>query len=70
MIPIPAAARGGQHLVQWLAPERVEDDLHGRHAGPGDRGQGLLAGLDADPVGGYALLGHELIQGVKTASRE
>ena len=57
MMPTPAACGGGQHLIQRLAPERVQDDLHAGHAGPGDRGQGLGAGLDADPVGGDALLG-------------
>src|SRR6185312_11859844 len=35
--------RGRQHLIQWLESERVQDDLHGSDAGPGDRRERLVA---------------------------
>ena len=44
--------RGGrtEHVVQRLAPERVQDDLHGGRAAARHRGQSLVAGLDTHPV--------------------
>ncbi|QAY73036.1 MFS transporter [Agromyces protaetiae] len=41
---------GGQHLVERLQAEGVEDDLHGRDVRPGDREERLLDGLDAHAV--------------------
>src|SRR3712207_7787431 len=40
----------GQHALERLLAERVQDDLHTRHARPGDRGERLLDGLDAHAV--------------------
>ncbi len=56
---------GREHLAQGLHAERVEDDLHARHARPGDRGQRLLAGLDADAVRGDPLLLDQGVEGVE-----
>ncbi len=60
--PDPGGPGGGQHLVQRLTPECVEDDLHAGHGGPGDCGQCLVAGFHADPVRGDALLGYQRVQ--------
>src|SRR5690606_9715975 len=61
----PGPAGGGQHLVQRLEAEGVEDDLHAGHVGAADRGQRLLAGLHADAVGGDPLLFDQVVQGVE-----
>ena len=49
---MPTAVRDGrtEHVVERLASERVQDDLHRGGAAAGHRGQGLVAGLDAHPV--------------------
>ena len=39
----------GQHLVEGLQPERIEDDLHVRHVRPRDRGERLRARLPTTP---------------------
>ena len=65
MIPTPASPRGGQHLVERLQPERVEDDLHGRHVRPRDRGERLLDLLHAHAVGRDRPLVHEGVERVE-----
>ena len=64
MIPTPSAAASGQHLLQRLAAEHVEDDLHGGDVRPDDRLERLVDGLDGHPVGGDAALVDEHVEGV------
>jgi hypothetical protein len=63
--PDPRLGGRGQHLVQRLAAEDVEDDLHGGHVRAGDRGQRLGGRLDRDAVGAHPALGDHLVQGVE-----
>jgi hypothetical protein len=57
MIPTPAA-RAAERLVT----KAVEDQLHGRQVRPGDRCQGLGAGLDRHTVGGDTAVSHHLVE--------
>ena len=65
MIPTPAVRCGGQHLLERLQPERVQDDLHRRDARSRDRGERLVARLDADAVGRDPPLGDERVEVVE-----
>ena len=60
----PGRRGRGQHRVKRLAAERVEDDLDGGDARMGDRREGLVTGLDRDPVGGDAVLSHQRVERV------
>ena len=62
MIPTPASRAAGSTLLERLEAEGVEDDLHRRDAGPRDRRERLVAGLDRDAVGGDAPLLDERVE--------
>jgi hypothetical protein len=67
--PDAGRRRCGQDLLEGLEPERVQDDLHARGARPRDRGQGLVAGLDAHAVGGDPVLLDEGVERVEDRVR-
>ena len=56
---------GGQHALERLAPEDVEDDLHGGQARSGDRRQGLVDCLDGHAVRRDHLLVDQRVQRVE-----
>ena len=60
----PRVLSCGEHLVEGLQPERVKDDLDGRHRRPLDGGEGLR-GLDAHPVRRDRALVHEGVERVE-----
>ena len=64
MMPTPGGRGGGQHLVERLHPERVEDDLDARDVRAGDGAERLVGGLDADAVRRDDLLVDEAVEHV------